>query len=73
MPSWNATFNKEALRRASWSRLPSSSLLVDPDEEKAEEQDDELWSWVFVWQRFSYMRLLDWQRSSLQSCLLAAF
>ena len=63
MPSWNATFNKEALRRASWSRLPSSSLLVDPDEEKAEEMDDEIWSWIFVWQRFSYMRLLDWQRN----------
>jgi len=63
MPSWNATFNKEALRRASWSRLPSSSLLVDPDEAKAEEMDDEIWSWIFVWQRFSYMRLLDWQRN----------
>ncbi|CAJ1410216.1 unnamed protein product [Effrenium voratum] len=63
MPSWSATFNKDALRRASWSRLPSASLLIDPEEEKSEEQDDELWSWIFVWQRFSFMRLLDWQRN----------
>ena len=26
MPSWNATFNKEALRRASWSRLRSKTF-----------------------------------------------
>ena len=27
MPSWNATFNKEALRRASWSRLRSKTTF----------------------------------------------
>eukprot|EP00440_Ansanella_granifera_P013023 gb/GFBE01014147.1/.p1 GENE.gb/GFBE01014147.1/~~gb/GFBE01014147.1/.p1 ORF type:complete len:2306 (+),score=572.89 gb/GFBE01014147.1/:1-6918(+) len=64
LPSWNTVFRSDVVQRgASWSRLPSSSLLTDPDEECSEELDDELWSWVFVWQRFSYMRLLDWQRN----------
>eukprot|EP00931_Biecheleriopsis_adriatica_P076364 TRINITY_DN5007_c0_g1_i2.p1 TRINITY_DN5007_c0_g1~~TRINITY_DN5007_c0_g1_i2.p1 ORF type:complete len:2309 (-),score=523.43 TRINITY_DN5007_c0_g1_i2:77-6955(-) len=63
MPSWSSVFRPDAQRNASWSRLPSASLLTDPDEEASEELDDHLWSWVFVWQRFSYMRLLDWQRN----------
>eukprot|EP00930_Biecheleria_cincta_P046432 TRINITY_DN32012_c0_g1_i1.p1 TRINITY_DN32012_c0_g1~~TRINITY_DN32012_c0_g1_i1.p1 ORF type:complete len:2307 (+),score=411.66 TRINITY_DN32012_c0_g1_i1:130-7050(+) len=63
LPSFGAVFRGDAQRNASWSRLPSSSLLIDEDETALEDLDDELWSWIFVWQRFSYMRLLDWQRN----------
>eukprot|EP00933_Yihiella_yeosuensis_P057519 TRINITY_DN5737_c1_g1_i2.p1 TRINITY_DN5737_c1_g1~~TRINITY_DN5737_c1_g1_i2.p1 ORF type:complete len:583 (+),score=121.12 TRINITY_DN5737_c1_g1_i2:189-1751(+) len=62
-PSWGAMFRSDAKRSTSWSRIPSSTLLFDPDEIHEDEKDDELWSWIFVWQRFSFIRLLDWQRN----------
>jgi len=62
LPSWGALFRTEPSRQASWSRLPSSSMLV-PQQPATEELDTEFWSWVFVWQRMSFVRLLDWQRN----------
>lgn len=55
-PSWSALF-----RTNSWSRIPSMSLLEVDVQSSVEAA--EFWSWMFVWQRFSFMRLLDWQRN----------
>jgi len=64
-PSWTAIFRTAESSRSggSWSRMPSSSLLEAMDAEGGEHDDDEFWSWIFVWQRFSFMKLVDWQRN----------
>jgi len=62
MPSWSAIFERRNSRTYSFSRLPSATLLPSLDDgDEANAMD--FWSWIFVWQRFSFMRLLDWQRN----------
>jgi alpha-glucan,water dikinase len=60
-PSWSQLFRTTSSR--SWSRSFSLSLINSLDNEDVEHEDDEFWSWIFVWQRFSFMKLVDWQRN----------
>jgi len=62
--SWGSMFKAEGPRKnSSWSRLPSFTQLDAMEAEDGEQNDKEFWSWIFVWQRSSFIRLLDWQRN----------
>eukprot|EP00928_Gymnodinium_smaydae_P040973 TRINITY_DN2774_c1_g4_i1.p1 TRINITY_DN2774_c1_g4~~TRINITY_DN2774_c1_g4_i1.p1 ORF type:complete len:2307 (+),score=559.49 TRINITY_DN2774_c1_g4_i1:84-7004(+) len=60
-PSWSSLFKPK--RMVSFSRMPSSSFLEAAESAGAEGRDDEFWSWIFVWQRMSFIKVLDWQRN----------
>jgi len=63
LPSWSTLFRPEdARRQPSFTRMPSHSLLEIDDDDESERMDAEFWSWIFVWQRFSFIKVLDWQR-----------
>eukprot|EP00405_Crypthecodinium_cohnii_P009469 CAMPEP_0206439612 /NCGR_PEP_ID=MMETSP0324_2-20121206/12309_1 /ASSEMBLY_ACC=CAM_ASM_000836 /TAXON_ID=2866 /ORGANISM="Crypthecodinium cohnii, Strain Seligo" /LENGTH=2296 /DNA_ID=CAMNT_0053907255 /DNA_START=112 /DNA_END=7002 /DNA_ORIENTATION=- len=62
--SWNSMMKTDSFRRGnSFNRMPSFSLTAAIAAEDDELNDLEFWSWIFVWQRASFMRLLDWQRN----------
>jgi len=63
LPSWSTLVHVDA-RQAVWSRMPSMPLVELPDEDKIKSSKEEFWSWIFVWQRFSFMRLLTWERNT---------
>mmetsp|Transcript_17376 Transcript_17376/g.40527 ORF Transcript_17376/g.40527 Transcript_17376/m.40527 type:complete len:1562 (-) Transcript_17376:127-4812(-) len=61
--SWSTLVHVDA-REAKWSRMPSMPLCDLPDEEEIKTSKEEFWSWIFVWQRFSFMRLLTWEKNT---------
>eukprot|EP00971_Amphidinium_carterae_P153076 3034340-Amphidinium_carterae.1 len=60
--SWSTLVHVDA-GEARWSRMPSMPLCDIPDEEEIKASKEEFWSWIFVWQRFSFMRLLTWEKN----------
>eukprot|EP00930_Biecheleria_cincta_P003683 TRINITY_DN104608_c0_g1_i1.p1 TRINITY_DN104608_c0_g1~~TRINITY_DN104608_c0_g1_i1.p1 ORF type:complete len:1573 (+),score=330.14 TRINITY_DN104608_c0_g1_i1:248-4720(+) len=63
LPSWTTLVHVDD-RQAEWSRMPSMPLLEVPDEAEIKQTKEEFWSWMFVWQRFSFMRLLTWEKNT---------
>lgn len=53
-----------ALPQAVWSRMPSMPIFDAPDETEERRSKEDFWSWIFVWQRFSFQRLLTWERNT---------
>eukprot|EP00928_Gymnodinium_smaydae_P040513 TRINITY_DN27468_c0_g1_i1.p1 TRINITY_DN27468_c0_g1~~TRINITY_DN27468_c0_g1_i1.p1 ORF type:complete len:1602 (+),score=466.16 TRINITY_DN27468_c0_g1_i1:144-4808(+) len=69
MASWNTLVHVDS-SKAVWSRMPSMPLLEVTDDDRSKE---EFWSWIFVWQRFSFQQLLTWERNTCtQPRMLAA-
>uniref|UniRef100_A0A0G4HBD4 Uncharacterized protein n=1 Tax=Chromera velia CCMP2878 TaxID=1169474 RepID=A0A0G4HBD4_9ALVE len=58
--SWVSVFQTGVPQRAKKQASFSSVVLPQP---AREQQGRDFWAWMFVWQRFSFMRLLDWQRN----------
>uniref|UniRef100_A0A7S2Q7K2 Pyruvate phosphate dikinase AMP/ATP-binding domain-containing protein n=1 Tax=Zooxanthella nutricula TaxID=1333877 RepID=A0A7S2Q7K2_9DINO len=63
MRSWNTLMHVDN-REAVWSRMPSMPLFEVPEEEDIKASKEGFWSWIFVWQRFSFQRLLTWERNT---------
>eukprot|EP00931_Biecheleriopsis_adriatica_P065295 TRINITY_DN39875_c0_g1_i1.p1 TRINITY_DN39875_c0_g1~~TRINITY_DN39875_c0_g1_i1.p1 ORF type:complete len:1562 (+),score=396.94 TRINITY_DN39875_c0_g1_i1:71-4756(+) len=69
LASWNTLVHVDS-SKAVWSRMPSMPLI---DMSSEEESKEEFWSWIFVWQRFSFQQLLTWERNTCtQPRMLAA-
>ncbi|CAJ1398568.1 unnamed protein product [Effrenium voratum] len=67
--SWTTLVHVDS-SKAVWSRQPSMPLIEMSSEE---ENNEEFWSWIFVWQRFSFQQLLTWERNTCtQPRMLAA-
>ncbi|CEM06669.1 unnamed protein product [Vitrella brassicaformis CCMP3155] len=58
--SWATVFQEEP-RKPITATASFSSLVLPPL--SRESSDKEFWSWIYVWQRFSFMKILDWQRN----------
>eukprot|EP00928_Gymnodinium_smaydae_P011570 TRINITY_DN14252_c0_g2_i3.p1 TRINITY_DN14252_c0_g2~~TRINITY_DN14252_c0_g2_i3.p1 ORF type:complete len:1625 (+),score=390.00 TRINITY_DN14252_c0_g2_i3:87-4961(+) len=63
LPSWNSLVRVDSRQRA-WSRNPSMPLDNLEQEQDVNTIKEEFWSWIFVWQRFSFMRLLTWEQNT---------
>lgn len=69
LASWTTLVQVDS-SKAVWSRMPSMPLIEMSNEE---ETNEEFWSWIFVWQRFSFQQLLTWERNTCtQPRMLAA-
>mmetsp|Transcript_54501 Transcript_54501/g.116427 ORF Transcript_54501/g.116427 Transcript_54501/m.116427 type:complete len:1571 (-) Transcript_54501:182-4894(-) len=60
--SWNTLMHVDS-SSAVWSRLPSMPMF-ELEEENIKASKEGFWSWIFVWQRFSFQRLLTWERNT---------
>ncbi|CAK9064700.1 unnamed protein product [Durusdinium trenchii] len=60
LASWTTLVQVDS-SKAVWSRMPSMPLIGMSGEE---ENNEEFWSWIFVWQRFSFQQLLTWERNT---------
>ena len=66
LQSWRTLLQVDS-GKAVWSRTPSMPLVDESSDE------EEFWSWIFVWQRFSFQQLLTWERNiNTQPRMLAA-
>jgi len=61
--SWNTLVHVDS-SKAVWSRMPSMPLMEVPGEGEIQASTEGFWSWIFVWQRFSFQRLLTWERNT---------
>jgi alpha-glucan,water dikinase len=61
--SWSSLMQVDS-SEAKWSRLPSMPLIGAPEETYATFTKENFWSWIFVWQRFSFMKLLTWEKNT---------
>jgi len=67
--SWTTLVHVDS-SKAVWSRMPSMPLI---EMSSSEENNEEFWSWIFVWQRLSFQQLLTWERNTCtQPRMLAA-
>lgn len=63
MASWNTLVHVDS-SNAKWSRMPSMPVYELAEEEDVGASQEGFWSWIFVWQRFSFQRLLTWERNT---------
>ena len=56
LQSWRTLLQVDS-SKAVWSRTPSMPLIHESTD------DEEFWSWIFVWQRLSFQQLLTWERN----------
>jgi len=63
LPSWSTLVHVDS-SQAVWSRNPSMPLIELPEDEELNASNEEFWSWMFVWNRFSFMRLLTWEKNT---------
>lgn len=63
MRSWNTLVHVDS-SKAVWSRMPSMPVFEVPDDDDIKASNEGFWSWMFVWQRFSFQRLLTWERNT---------
>ncbi|CAE7208792.1 R1 [Symbiodinium natans] len=69
LQSWTTLVHVDS-SKAVWSRTPSMPLIEMSSDE---ENNEEFWSWIFVWQRLSFQQLLTWERNTCtQPRMLAA-
>lgn len=66
--TWTGLFRPEGLCNitdAPGSTVPSKNLSEERGQSFVARHKDncEFWAWIFVWSRFSYMGLMDWQRN----------
>jgi len=63
LASWSTLMHVDS-REAVWSRMPSMPLCEIPEEEVIKSSKEGFWSWIFVWQRFSFQQLLTWEKNT---------
>eukprot|EP00922_Rhytidocystis_sp_ex-Travisia-forbesii_P055956 GHVS01082845.1.p1 GENE.GHVS01082845.1~~GHVS01082845.1.p1 ORF type:complete len:1020 (+),score=190.88 GHVS01082845.1:133-3192(+) len=58
---WSSLFKAEEVRTFPANSSITGSVIFPPD--LSDRSDREFWSWMFVWGRFAFLGLLDWQRN----------